>query len=84
MSARVSHRCSGLFTRCDSDCDLFIPNMGCMGLFVIVAITPCKHLHCFCKAGNSDKKYGGTREDVSVTVHGNKSEFNHSGSQNNG
>ena len=33
-----------------------------------------------CNAGNSEKKYGGTREDASVTVQGNKSKFNHSSS----
>ena len=34
-----------------------------------------------CNAGNSDKKYGSKHKDVSVTVQGNKSEFNHSSSQ---
>ena len=32
---------------------------------------------CSCNASNSDKKYGGTHEDASVTVQGNKSKFNH-------
>ena len=29
----------------------------------------------FCNAGNSDKKYGGTHEDASVTVQGNKAKL---------
>ena len=38
-----------------------------------------KHLFTpsICNAGNSDKKYGGMREDASVTVQGSKSKFNH-------
>ena len=32
-----------------------------------------------CNTGNSDKKYGSTREDASVTVQGSKPKFNPSG-----
>ena len=37
--------------------------------------------HGICNAGNSDKKYGGKCKDMSVTVQGNKSKFNHSSGQ---
>ena len=33
-----------------------------------------------CNTGKSDKKYGGMREDASVTVQGSKPKFNPSGS----
>ena len=37
-----------------------------------------------CNTGNSDKKYGSRCKDMSVTVQGNKSKFNHSAGQTNG
>ena len=46
---------------------------------VLLAVEPQPQLFFpnYCNAGNSDKKYGGTHEDVLVTVQGSKSKFNH-------